>query len=211
MFPLFLDLRGRRCLVVGGGPVGRRKATALLRAGAEVRLVCLETATQLTTPRQPEWVQEPYRAEHLRDVALAFAAATPLVNRQVAADARARGIWVNIADDPQASDFHVPAAIRRGDLALAVSTGGASPLLARAVKARLESEFDETFGHWVTLLKELRDLVRQQFAPGQRRAALEHLTQWQWLERLRAEGPARVRRVLREELRRLAGRGEASL
>jgi siroheme synthase-like protein len=211
MYPLFLDLRDRSCLVVGGGAVGRRKAAGLLQAGARVRLVCLEPPTPLDAPAQPQWLQEPYRPDHLDGVVLVFAAATAAVNAQVAAEARARGIWANLADDPDGSDFHVPAIVRRGEFVLAVGTGGAAPALARAVRQRLEVEFDDAFGQWVELLAELRARAQQQGDARFQAALMERLTQWHWLERLRTEGVERVRQRMREEARALAAAPEPGL
>jgi precorrin-2 dehydrogenase/sirohydrochlorin ferrochelatase len=202
MLPLCLNVTGRRCLVVGGGPVGRRKAAVLQAAGAAVCLVCLEPPPADAAPI--EWRQEPYRPDHLDGCQLACAAATPEVNGRVAADARRRGLWVNVADDPAGSDFHLPAVLRRGDFLVAVSTGGASPALARRLRDGLAGTFDEAYGQWAALLAELRPLVTA--LPEARRAGvLAWLTDPAWPDRLRTEGPETVRRAMRAGLADRAG------
>jgi siroheme synthase-like protein len=140
-----------------------------------------------------EWRREPYRAEHLDAAALVIAAATPEVNRQVVADARARGLCVNSATEPKAGDFILPATVRRGDFLVAVSTGGVAPALATEVRRRLETQFDDMFGVWVGLLAALRPLILAKVADPDRRSELfERLCRWEWLDRLRQEGPELV-------------------
>src|SRR4051812_27427016 len=132
MLPIMVDLRDRACLVVGGGPVGIRKAATLLEAGAAVSLVCLEAPPSRIADRL-QWRTEPYRPELLDGIGLVVAAATPAVNDGVVSDARARGVWVNSASEPEAGDFTFPAVTVRGRVRIAVSTGGASPGLAAVV------------------------------------------------------------------------------
>jgi len=194
MYPLFLNMRNRLAVVVGGGEVGRRKARALFDAGASVRLVCLEPSTADGTTGRLEWRVEPYRDAHLDGASLAIAAATPAVNRAVIADAKRRGVWVNAAGEPEASDFVLPAMIRHGDFVLAVGTGGAAPNLAQRVREQLELAFDKAFGDWVELLGELRPRVRDNFADPARRAAVyQALCDWAWLEQIRESGIDAVR------------------
>jgi precorrin-2 dehydrogenase/sirohydrochlorin ferrochelatase len=199
LFPVFLRLAGCLVVVVGGGRVGRRKAAALHRAGARVRVVCPEPRPD--DAGDLDWVTARYDPGHLEGAALVFAAATPEVNARVAADARARGVWVNVATVPEDGDFFLAASLRRGGLVLAVSTGGAAPALARAVRDRLEAEFEETFASWVDLLAEMRSEARARIADaGHRRALFEGWCRWEWLERLRQEGADAVRAALRAEL-----------
>jgi precorrin-2 dehydrogenase / sirohydrochlorin ferrochelatase len=205
MVPLFLQLTGRQCVVVGGGSVGRRKAKTLCDAGARVRLVCLEDRPQDFTVLDAEWITAPYCPEHLKDAALVFAAATPEVNRQVVAAAKARGIWVNSASEPESGDFYVPSVVRQGDFVLAIGTRGAAPALAREVRRKLEGEFDATFGHWVALLAEFRPIVQERCAdPERRRMIFERMCQWHWLERLRQDGIEETRAAMAADVQALA-------
>ncbi len=206
MFSALLDLTDRLGVVVGGGPVGRRKARSLLDAGAHVRVICLEPVPEDFTSPRLTWVRERYKPEHLDGAALVFAAATPELNRQIAADARQRGIWVNCANDPPAGDFVVPATLRRGGFIVSVATNGAAPALARRVRDRLEPQFDQSFADWVALLREMRGETQAAIADEKRRQGMfDRWTEWHWLERVRREGVETVRASMRDELRRSAG------
>lgn len=196
MLPIVLDVRGKCAVVVGGGAVGARKLAALLDAGAAVRVIDPRPLPDL--PPGAVYVAEAYRAEHLDGAALAFACATPQVNEQVVADARAFGVWVCSATDPAGGDFALPAVVRRGDFALAVSTGGAAPALARRVREKLEAEFDESFAEWVSVLAEVRrDVLATVGDEARRRELLDGFASWEWLARLRADGAEAVLKAMR--------------
>lgn len=196
MLPILLNLSGKRVVVVGGGAVGARKALAARVAGAAVRVV--DPRTPLALPTEVVHVAEAYRSDHLDGVALVFACATPEVNAQVVLDAHARSVWVNAATSPDDGDFALPAVVRRGPLTLAVSTGGASPALARRIRERLEVEYDDTFAAWVVLLAEVRaDVLATVPDEARRRALLDGFAEWAWLARLRAEGAEKVRAAMR--------------
>jgi precorrin-2 dehydrogenase/sirohydrochlorin ferrochelatase len=157
-YPVHLNVSGRRCLVVGGGPVARRKARALLEAGADVTMVASEVdevLAGLTLERRP------YRSGEAAAYRLVITATgDPEVDGQVFRDADAAGVWVNSADDPEHCSFTLPAVVRRGALTFSVGTGGHSPALARWLKAELESEFGPEYEILLRLLSEAREVLR---------------------------------------------------
>jgi siroheme synthase-like protein len=163
-----LNLSGRLCLVAGGGRVALRKVRGLLAAGAKVRVAAPQAVAELaalvedqTEERQLEWRRRPYAAEDLDGVLLVFAATgVPAVDRQVLLDAQARGLLVNMAAAPEFGDFAVPASIRHDDFLMTVSTGGASPELARQLRRELEESYGESWGELAARLARLRSEVR---------------------------------------------------
>jgi len=144
-FPAFLDLRGRRCLVVGGGPIAERKVLALLDCGARVCVVspvATRALAALALAGRLDHRPRPFRPADLRGCALAVAASgREAVDRAVARAARARRVLLNAVDRPALCDLILPSVLRRGELQIAVSTGGRSPALARQIRQRLEPLF----------------------------------------------------------------------
>ncbi len=158
--PLIVDLTGRRCLVVGGGPVATRRAEALLAAGATVRIVAPALTPALreaASSGRVEWRDRPHVDDDAVGCTLVVAATDDLeVNRAVAADAARHGALCNRADRAEEGDVVVPAAIHREQLTVAVSTAGASPGLAAIVRDEIEDRFGPEWGHLATLLGELQ-------------------------------------------------------
>jgi len=162
-YPLFALIEDRSCLVVGGGPVGERKVRDLLTAGARVTLVSRELTPglgQLAVQGRIRYVPGDFRPAHLEGMILVIGATDDQeVNALVSAAAQARGLLVNIVDQPELCTFIVPAQVRRGPLTLAVSTGGASPALARRLREELEERFGADYALYLRVLKALRDRV----------------------------------------------------
>ena len=156
LYPIFLNLDGKRCVVVGGGAVANRKARKLLQARAEVVAISPEVKPELESVAT-EVHRRPYREGDLEGASLVFAATNRReVNAAVTREARGRGIPVNVADEPSEGDFALPSVLRRGQLQVAVSTGGASPTLARRVRNELESAFGSEWAGVVEALGRAR-------------------------------------------------------
>jgi siroheme synthase-like protein len=153
LYPLFMDVSGSRCVVVGGGGVASRKVRGLLESGARVVVVSPEVVPEIegmdvTVERRP------YRPGDLTGASLAFAATDRReVNAAVAREAKENGVPVNVADRPAEGDFALPSVLRRGGLQVAVSTGGASPTLARKIRAAMEPAFAS---EWAGIVERFR-------------------------------------------------------
>jgi precorrin-2 dehydrogenase/sirohydrochlorin ferrochelatase len=159
-YPIFAVIEDKPCLVVGGGAVGERKVQDLLDSGARVTVISPEL-----TPKLADWAARGkivYRTgdfdeSQVEGMALVMAATDdPEVNARVSAAAQTRAIWVNVADDPEHCTFIVPAQVKRGNLILAISTGGASPALARKVREELQQHFGPEYGPYLDLLRRVR-------------------------------------------------------
>lgn len=157
-YPVMLQLEGRRCVIVGAGPVGLRKLRTLVPTGAEIVLIAPD-AEEATLATGVIIVNREFSSTDLDGAALAFAATSSLrINREIADAARDRGIPVNIADDPQGSDFTLPASCHREGLTIAVATGGRSPAAAALVRDHLNSSLGIGWSTFVQIAGELRRL-----------------------------------------------------
>jgi precorrin-2 dehydrogenase/sirohydrochlorin ferrochelatase len=176
-YPIELRIAGRPVVVVGGGPVAARKVKGLLQADAHVTVVARVFADELIDCSDITRVEGEYRDDLLEGAILVFACTDDVsVNRQVAEDAHKRGIWCNVADDPERSDFFVPSILRRGAFSVAIGTAGASPSLAAELRRRLESQIPGELGILVEEMARARSIVRQQVADeAVRRSILQTL------------------------------------
>jgi len=179
LYPIHLNLQGRRCLLVGGGAVAARKAAGLRAAGADILLVSPEAAPALQAMAQDheiEWRREVYGTGHLDGVFLVMACTdNRAVNAAVTCEASARNLLVLCADDPGAGSFVSPAVVRRGDLLLTVSTGGAGPTLAAVLRERLEAEFGPEWAEMAQIIGAMREIVKTNPAEAGRKAAIRRV------------------------------------
>uniref|UniRef100_A0A7V4G741 precorrin-2 dehydrogenase n=1 Tax=Desulfobacca acetoxidans TaxID=60893 RepID=A0A7V4G741_9BACT len=162
-YPLFALVEDRPCLVVGGGAVGERKVKDLLAAGARVTVVSRELTPGLQALAEKgrlRFIPGEFHPGQLEGMLLVIGATDDMgVNRQVSAAAQERGLLVNIVDQPELCTFIVPAQVRRGALTIAVSTGGASPALARRLREKLEGMFGEEYDLYLRVLERVRERV----------------------------------------------------
>lgn len=205
LYPIHLHLQGRRCLVVGGGGVAARKVAGLRAAGADVLLVSPDAAPALQTMAERgeiAWRRELYGTACLAGVFLVMACTDSReVNAAVTREASERGLLVLCADDPGAGSFVSPATVRRGDLLLTVSTGGAGPTLAAVLRERLEAEYGPEWAEMVEIVGSMRESVKTNPGEAGRKAAVRRvLDDAPILELLRAgerlEAETRIRQCL---------------
>lgn len=156
-YPVNLCLQGRRCLVVGGGPVAARKVEGLLAAGASVHVVAERVGAEIRARTDLTWEERAYRPGDLDGCWLVVAATDdPAVNAAVFADGEATRMWVNGADDPEHCSFTLPSVFRRGSLQVTVSTEGRSPALASWLRRRLAEELGPEYEVLLDLLSSER-------------------------------------------------------
>jgi siroheme synthase-like protein len=164
-YPIFLNLSGQRCVVIGGGVVAERKIAGLLDAAASVTVVSPTLTADLARIAKEKKIRHfmrDYRRGDLSGYRLAFVATDDRqVNRAVYEEAQEAEVFVNAADDPAHCDFFLPSVLRRGELQVAVATGGASPALSRAIREELEQYFTEDYSILSEIVAELRRELRE--------------------------------------------------
>jgi precorrin-2 dehydrogenase/sirohydrochlorin ferrochelatase len=159
-YPVFLDIREKKCVVVGGGEVAARKAERLLDCGAKVLVISPKLSPELAELKEKNVISHlasEYKGDLINGAALIIGATDDeKTNARISSDARAKGIPVNIVDDPQKCDFILPALVQRGDLAIAIGTGGKSPALARHLREELEAVYGSEYEILLNILGNLR-------------------------------------------------------
>src|SRR6202012_919600 len=182
LFPMFLKLAARRCVVVGAGAIAESKIESLLEAKAQVTIVAPEALPRVRAWAEGgdiTWVQREYREGDLAGAFLAVAAtATPAVNRAVFAEASERGVLINAVDDPPFCDFYFPSIVKRGDLQIAISTAGESPALAQRLRKEINAALPLDTGEWLMELGRLRrEVTAVEPIGGPRKLLLHELAQ----------------------------------
>ncbi|MHB8771744.1 MAG: precorrin-2 dehydrogenase/sirohydrochlorin ferrochelatase family protein [Syntrophales bacterium] len=202
-YPLFLDIVGRRCVVVGGGGVAERKVARLLACGAVVEVVAGSLTPALAALKAEGRIVHSgteYAEDRLPGAFFVIGATDDgAVNERISRDARQRGILVNIVDDPARCDAILPALCERGELAIAVSTGGRSPALAKKLRTELEEAYGPEYGTLVEILGALREKVIARGGPAaENRKLFEAVVASDILAQIRAGCWDRVEGLIRE-------------
>jgi precorrin-2 dehydrogenase len=178
LFPMFLKLEGRRCLIVGAGRVGEPKIGSLLETGARIRVVALDASAAVREWARSGKIELELRAFSPDDLGGAFlsivATNSRTLNERVYHEAQRRGVLCNVVDVPDLCDFFYPAVVQRGDLQIAVSTAGQSPSLAQKIRQQLEKQFGPGYAAWVAELGETRKLILASDLDQERKLDLLH-------------------------------------
>src|ERR1700730_4338942 len=168
LFPIFVKLRDRLVVVVGGGSIAAGKIPGLLQAGSRVRVVAPQINAQIAAwehSGELEWASKEFEPGDLQDAHLVIAATSaPGVNAAVFQEAEARGIFCNAVDDIANCRFYYGAIVQRGDLQIAISTNGKSPALAQRLRKELEQQYPDEYASWLDSLGDAREKVRASFA-----------------------------------------------
>jgi precorrin-2 dehydrogenase / sirohydrochlorin ferrochelatase len=200
-YPVFLNLKDREVLLVGAGVIGLQKIQGLLDSEARIHVVspeALQDIEQLAKENRLRWDRRTYMPSDLDGKSLVIAATDdPELQKRIASEARARGIWVNIVDVPPLCDFIAPAIVNQGDIQIAISTGGAAPALAKFIRKKLEPMIGPEYAQLVRMVQSLRPDILKMPKP-QRAAFWESIVSQSFLDQIRTEGPRKAEAYLKE-------------
>lgn len=173
LYPVFLDLSGKKCVVIGGGKIAERKVCSILECKGSVLLVSPESTENLKKMSAEgliRYVPREYCSLDLEEAFLVICATSnKITNSKVALDCMERNILVNVVDDPQGGNFLVPATLRRGDLSICVSTEGKSPALAKRIRQELEATYGHEYARFLDVLGQMREKIIETVPDAQKR------------------------------------------
>lgn len=180
LYPIFLKLKNKLCVVVGGGKVAERKILSLLPTEAQIKVISPELTEKLEPLSREEkfiWIKRPYQRGDLQGAFLVIAATNdPQVQEAVFKEAEERGLPCNVVDKPEFCTFFVPSTLKRGNLLIAISTSGASPAVARRLRETLESLFPQEFALYLELMKAIRmEILKKELDPIEKEGRLQRL------------------------------------
>ena len=205
LFPIFLRMQGRNCVVIGAGRIAQGKVQSLCRAGAQVTVVAPQATARLqkmAREKKLRWIPRRFRAGDVVGATLVVAATnSPAVHEAVFQACRRARVLCNVVDDPERCDFFYPAVVRRDPLQIAISTAGASPMLASRLRRELEQQFGPQYARWLRQITATRrGIIESALPPKEKRARLHTLSSADALAEFvrkerKALGKARVQRA----------------
>ena len=206
-YPAFLDLKGRKAVVVGGGKVAERKVLTLLQAGADVKVISPKLTDRLLGKKNAgriRHINRRYRSGDLKDSFLVIAATdSPEINSRIAKDAP---LLVNVVDVPSECNFIVPSVMDRGNLILAISTGGTSPAFAKALRKELQKSYGPVFSEYLEFVKSIRMRALIEIGDRNKREKfLRGLASEGLIRRLRTKNLESIKQSIINDLTRLTG------
>jgi precorrin-2 dehydrogenase/sirohydrochlorin ferrochelatase len=197
-YPLFIDISQKHCTVVGGGSIAARKTKDLISYGAKIRLISKEICDELkhyAENKTIEWVSENYKEGQINGSFLVIAATNNnKVNKQIYEEAKQKGIMVNVIDSPELCSFIVPSRVVQGDLNIAISTNGKSPLLSKKIRQELESYYGPEYAEFIDIIgniktRSLTEISSEYF----RRELLNDVFSLNWLEKIKASNSSSLK------------------
>lgn len=219
-YPIFLDIKGKSCIVIGGGKVAKRKALSLLDAGAKVLVISPQITPalkELVSKKKISYSPKAYASGDLKGFFLAYSATdNPEVNKKVFQEAKKEGILLNVVDVPDLCNFIVPSIVDRGDLLIAISTSGKSPAMAKKIREQLEKEFGKEYAVFLEIMGKIREkvLTPDRFSRGltkskesdKNKRIFEKLVNSNMLEWIRQGRKKEMNRFLKETLEKAGKR-----
>jgi precorrin-2 dehydrogenase len=205
-YPLNLNIKNRNCLVVGGGPVGARKASTLLKCGAVTTVISPEFSSAFDgiDKKGVTLLQKKYHKDDINNMFLVIGTTNDAgLNLNISKDARERGILCNIADNLEESDFILPSIVDRDDLLITISTSGKSPALAKRIKETLKNEFGDEYAEFLLIMGSIRkNLLSQNHAPDEHKIIFQKLINSELLTTIKNKDYSKTNDLLQKLLGR---------
>jgi precorrin-2 dehydrogenase/sirohydrochlorin ferrochelatase len=203
-YPINVNIKGKRCLIVGGGQVAERKVEGLLKAGAKVVVISSRLTPKLKRLSDRGIIRNivrNYRKGDLKGAVLAFGATNdPGINRRILREAREESVLLNAVDDPQNCDFTIPSMVSRGDLLISISTGGKSPALSQKIRKELEKNYGKEYEALLSLLSAVRERLVGMADSKQNKAKFKKLVNSNLLRLIRERKIEQIDKLLRDIL-----------
>jgi precorrin-2 dehydrogenase/sirohydrochlorin ferrochelatase len=202
-YPIYLNITNRRCVVVGGGDVAERKVQRLLECGAHVVVIGKTLTPRLKVMKREgriDQINDDYDAAYIHDAFLVIGATDrDEINARISSDARKRGILINIVDDPDKCDFILPSLFQRGDLSVAISTGGKSPALAKKLREDMEGLYGTEYHTLLNILGKLRERIKAKGrSADENKRLFEAVVNSDILQHIRENNWDRVRKIVHD-------------